>query len=137
MTENQLCGKGCSRSRKGRCHSRNGQSQKQTGQKQKKANSESGNAILSGIINIAGRGKYAEIAKENERLKTFLTEIQKEFADKYNDLAKKHNAQLSARKKAKAEQTEYKQGETNRINLAVREAVERQKNYRDSQSRTA
>ena len=96
-------------------------------EKQRKANSESGNAILAGIANIAGRGKYAEIAKENERLKASLTETQKEFADKYNDLAKKHNAQLSARKKVEAELMGYKQGETERINSAVREAVEKQK----------
>lgn len=59
-------------------------------------------------------------------MKASQTEAQKEFADKYNDLAKKHNAQLSPRKKAETELTEYRQGEANRINSAVREAVESQ-----------
>lgn len=33
-----------------------------------------GNAILSGLACLAERGKYAEIARENEQLKVTLTE---------------------------------------------------------------
>lgn len=33
-----------------------------------------GNAILSGLACLAERGKYAEIARENEQLKATLTE---------------------------------------------------------------
>lgn len=88
-------------------------------EKRNKANTESGNAILSGIASLAGRGKYAEIAKENERLKTALTEAGRKHADKYNALVDKHNAQLSARQKAEKELADYRRGEADRIDKAV------------------
>lgn len=87
--------------------------------KQKQADTENGNAILSGLANLAGRGKYAETAKENERLKAALTETGKEHIKKYNALVDKHNAQLSARKKAEKELADYKHGEADRISRAV------------------
>ncbi len=87
--------------------------------KQKQADTENGNAILSGLANLAGRGKYAETAKENERLKAALTENGKEHIKKYNALVDKHNTQLSARKKAEKELADYKHGEADRICRAV------------------
>ena len=88
-------------------------------EKRNKANTESGNAILSGIASLAGRGKYAEIAKENERLKTALTEAGRKHPDKYNALVDKHNAQLSARQKVEKELADYRRGEADRIDKAV------------------
>ncbi len=88
-------------------------------EKRNKANTESGNAILSGIASLAGRGKYTEIAKENERLKTALTEAGRKHADKYNALVDKHNVQLSARQKAEKELADYRRGEADRIDKAV------------------
>lgn len=88
-------------------------------EKRNKANTESGSAILSGIASLAGRGKYAEIAKENERLKTALTEAGRKHADKYNALVDKHNAQLSARQKAEKELADYRRGEADRIDKTV------------------
>lgn len=37
--------------------------------KQSKANAENGNAILSGVAHLMGKGKYVELEKENEQLK--------------------------------------------------------------------
>ncbi len=88
-------------------------------EKRNKANTESGNAILSGIASLVGRGKYAEITKENERLKTALTEAGKKQADKYNALVDKHNVQLSARLKAEKELADYRRDEADRIDKAV------------------
>lgn len=52
-------------------------------EKQERCNTENGNAILSGIANLAGRGKYAAIAKENEELKASvpkrIAELQQQF----------------------------------------------------------
>lgn len=84
-----------------------------------KQEAERAKAILSGIASLAGRGKYAEIAKENERLKTALTEAGRKHADKYNALVDKHNAQLSARQKAEKELADYRRGEADRIDKAV------------------
>lgn len=93
-------------------------------EKRSKANTESGNAILFGIANLAGRGRYAGIAQENERLKVSLTEAERKHVEKYNALVNKHNAQLSARQRAEKQLAEYKQGEDDRIGKAVAERTE-------------
>ena len=37
--------------------------------KQQKANHENGNAILSGLAHLAGKGKYAQLKAENTEMK--------------------------------------------------------------------
>lgn len=93
-------------------------------EKRDKANTECGNAILSGIVNLAGRGKYAGIAQENERLKASLTDAAKQYTEKYNALVHKFNAQLSARQKAEKQLAEYKRGEADRIDEEVSRRAE-------------
>ncbi len=41
-------------------------------EKREKLNAENGNAIKSGMANLFGKGKYADMEKENKRLKEEL-----------------------------------------------------------------
>ena len=42
---------------------------KEIHEKQEKANRENGSAILSGLANLAGKGKYAQLESENIAMK--------------------------------------------------------------------
>lgn len=48
---------------------------KEITQKQQKANRENGNAILSGLANLAGKGKYAQLEAENIEMKKQVAQI--------------------------------------------------------------
>lgn len=65
-------------------------------EKQERCNTESGNAILSGIANLAGRGKYAAIARENEELKAAVHSERERVKALVENERKKH-AELSER----------------------------------------
>ena len=62
----------------------------------------------------------------HERREASLTEIERKYADKYNALVGKHNARLPMRQKAEKELSEYRQGEADRIDKAVREMAGKQ-----------
>ena len=49
--------------------------------KQAKANRENGNAILSGLAHIAGKGKYAQLETENEEMKQQVALIPDRIAE--------------------------------------------------------
>lgn len=58
--------------------------------KQDKANMENGNAIISGAARLFGKGKYAEIEKENAVLKGQLANLK----DKMKTMEQEHRMQL-------------------------------------------
>ena len=49
-------------------------------EKQEKANRENGNAILSGLANLAGKGKYAQLESENIDMKQQVALLPKKIA---------------------------------------------------------
>ena len=52
-------------------------------EKRDRLNTENGNAIKSGVANLFGKGKYAEIEKENKRLKEELPKQKAALQQKY------------------------------------------------------
>lgn len=62
-------------------------------EKRSRADRENGNAILSGLANIAGRGKYAEIEKRNRELEESVPRekerLQREFSKQVEEEAEK------------------------------------------------
>ena len=52
-------------------------------EKRERLNTENGNAIKSGMANLFGKGKYAEIEKENKRLKEELPKQKAALQQKY------------------------------------------------------
>ena len=53
---------------------------KEIHEKQEKANRENGNAILSGLANLAGKGKYAQLESENIDMKQQVALLPKKIA---------------------------------------------------------
>ena len=60
-------------------------------EKQKALDAESGSALKSGLANIFGKGKYAEIERENTRLQSEI-----ETANSERDKAQEHVAEMQA-----------------------------------------
>lgn len=54
--------------------------------KQEKANRENGSAILSGLANLAGKGKYAQLEAENEEMKKQVAAIPQVVAQQVETL---------------------------------------------------
>ena len=54
--------------------------------KQDKANRENGNAMLSGLANLAGKGKYAQLEAENEEMKKQVAAIPQVVAQQVETL---------------------------------------------------
>ena len=65
-------------------------------EKADRANEENGNAILSGLAKIAGRGKYAEMEKENERLRKSVPEQLAKLQSQYEQEVNKAVAEKTA-----------------------------------------
>ena len=65
-------------------------------EKADRANEENGNAILSGLAKIAGRGKYAEMEKENERLRKAVPEQLAKLQAQYEQEVNKAVAEKTA-----------------------------------------
>ena len=106
---------------------------------------ENTDSIKSGIANLFGKGKYAAIEQENERLKAENERIRKTFPDAVKkEVGKKTKALTEERQKAEAERDralvqnrslgmerdkavrqlqEQKTGEQHRINMAVNRAI--------------
>lgn len=65
----------------------------QIAEKRSRADRENGNAILSGLANIAGRGKFAEIEKRNRELEESVPRekerLQREFSKQVEEEAEK------------------------------------------------
>lgn len=63
---------------------------KEITQKQQKANRENGNAILSGLANLAGKGKYAQLEAENIEMKKQVAQIPQVVAQKVEALTSQY-----------------------------------------------
>lgn len=63
---------------------------KEIEQKQQKANRENGNAILFGLANLAGKGKYAQLEAENIEMKKQVAQIPQVVAQKVETLTSKY-----------------------------------------------
>ena len=80
-------------------------------EKAERANEENGNAILSGLAKIAGRGKYAEMEKENERLRKSVPEQLAKLQSQYEQEVNKAVAEKTAPlEEAKRELTKRNSG---------------------------
>lgn len=65
---------------------------KQISEKAARVNTENGNALLSGLANIAGKGKYAKIEKENKELKESIPKMRERLQQSFQDTVKKEVA---------------------------------------------
>lgn len=75
--------------------------------KANRANEENGNAILSGLAKIAGRGRYAEMEKENKRLKKSIPEQLAKLQSQYaHEVGKEVAAKTAPLEKANKELAE-------------------------------
>lgn len=86
-------------------------------EKRSRADRENGNAILSGLANIAGRGRYAEIEKRNQELEASVPKekerLQQQFAKQVETEAKKRiqpYVEREAEYKARQEELKTKYG---------------------------
>lgn len=98
---------------------------KESHDKHVKVNRENGSAILSGLSNLAGKGKYAKMEAENEKMRQLVAQIPYKMAertaeqekvcererqiaelrlDEYNKLTRSHNRLL---KKSKNDNSTY------------------------------
>ena len=93
-------------------------------QKQDKANRENGNAIMSGVAKLLGKGRFVEMEKENAALKERLTDMM----HKMKAMEQEHRSQLgkASEKRASLEATIKKlQSEIARLNQKIEEKDER------------
>ena len=70
-------------------------------EKRDRLNTENGNAIVSGVANLFGKGKYADMEKENKRLKEELPKQKAAMQRQYQkalDAERNHHAQQLAEK---------------------------------------
>ena len=88
-------------------------------EKRDRLNTENGNAIVSGVANLFGKGKYADMEKENKRLKEELPKQKAAMQRQYQkalDAERNHHTQQLAEKDKQIEdlQGKYK-GEVFRL----------------------
>ena len=80
-------------------------------EKRDRLNTENGNAIVSGVANLFGKGKYADMEKENKRLKEELPKqkaaIQRQY-QKALDAERNHYTQQLAKKDKQIEDLQGK-----------------------------
>ena len=80
-------------------------------EKRYRLNEENGNAIKSGVANLFGKGKYAEIEKENKRLKEELPKQKAAIQQKYQqaqDAERDRQSQQLAEKEKRIEELQAK-----------------------------
>ena len=72
-------------------------------EKRDRLNTENGNAIVSGVANLFGKGKYADMEKENKRLKEELPKqkvaMQRQYQKALDAERNHHTQQLAAKDK--------------------------------------
>ena len=79
--------------------------------KRDKLNTENGNAIVSGVANLFGKGKYADMEKENKRLKEELPKQKAAMQRQYQkalDAERNHHTQQLAEKDKQIENLQGK-----------------------------
>ena len=80
-------------------------------EKRDRLNTENGNAIVSGVANLFGKGKYADIEKENKRLKEELPKQKAAMQRQYQkalDAERNHHTQQLAEKDKQIEDLQGK-----------------------------
>jgi len=80
-------------------------------EKRDRLNTENGNAIVSGVANLFGKGKYADMEKENKRLKEELPKQKAAMQRQYQkalDAERNHHAQQLAEKDKQIEDLQGK-----------------------------
>ena len=80
-------------------------------EKRDRLDAENGNAIKSGVANLFGKGKYADMEKENKLLKEKLTKQKADLQQKYQqalDVAQTRQAQQLAGKDKQIEELQTK-----------------------------
>jgi hypothetical protein len=80
-------------------------------EKRDRLNSENGNAIVSGVANLFGKGKYADMEKENKRLKEELPKQKAAMQRQYQkalDSERNHHTQQLAEKDKQIEDLQGK-----------------------------
>ena len=80
-------------------------------EKRDRLNTENGNAIVSGVANLLGKGKYADMEKENKRLKEELPKQKAAMQRQYQkalDAERNHHAQQLAEKDKQIEDLQGK-----------------------------
>ena len=80
-------------------------------EKRDRLNSENGNAIVSGVANLFGKGKYADMEKENKRLKEELPKQKVAMQRQYQkalDAERNHHTQQLAEKDKQIEDLQGK-----------------------------
>jgi hypothetical protein len=80
-------------------------------EKREKLNAENGNAIKSGVANLFGKGKYADMEKENKRLKEELPKQKAVMQRQYQkalDFERNHHIQQLAEKDKQIEDLQGK-----------------------------
>ena len=80
-------------------------------EKRDRLNTENGNAIVSGVANLFGKGKYAEMEKENKRLKEELPKQKAAMQRQYQkaiDAERNHHIQQLAEKDKQIEDLQGK-----------------------------
>ncbi|MBQ8968612.1 MAG: hypothetical protein IJV44_05145 [Prevotella sp.] len=80
-------------------------------EKRDRLDAENGNAIKSGVANLFGRGKYADMERENKLLKEKLTKQKADLQQKYQqalDVAQTRKAQQLAEKDKQIEELQTK-----------------------------
>lgn len=75
---------------------------KEIEQKQQKANRENGNAILSGLANLAGKGKYAQLEAENIEMKKQVAQIPQVVAQQVESLTSTYKEEIAKEQKRAA-----------------------------------
>ena len=80
-------------------------------EKRDRLNTENGNAIVSGVANLFGKGKYADMEKENKRLKEELTKQKAAMQRQHKkalDAERNHHTQQLAEKDKQIEDLQGK-----------------------------
>ena len=80
-------------------------------EKRDRLDAENGNAIKSGVANLFGKGKYADMEKENKRLKDELTKQKAALQQKYQqalDVERNRQSQQLAEKDKQIEELQTK-----------------------------
>lgn len=72
---------------------------KEIEQRQQKANRENGNAILSGLANLAGKGKYAQLEAENIEMKKQVAQIPQVVAQQVESLTSTYKEEIAKEQK--------------------------------------
>ena len=82
-------------------------------EKRERLDAENGNAIVSGVANLFGKGKYADMEKENKRLKEELPKQRAAMQQRYQQALETERSRLNLQLTEKDKKIEELQGKYN------------------------